>query len=123
MKPVTTMVGGSVASWLVATAIVGLRTGLEILLGMLAPLAVASGTLVLVERTYRRHPTRLTALMIKAFAAKMVVFGAYVALVVSLAPVRIVPFVISFTSYFIALHLAEALALRGLFAGGARSSG
>ena len=31
---------------------------------------------------------------------------------------RPVPFVVSFTSYFIALYLTEALLLRRLFAGG-----
>ena len=34
---------------------------------------------------------------------------------------RLAPFAVSFSSYFIALHLVEALFLRRLFAGGPRA--
>jgi hypothetical protein len=56
--------------------------------------------------------------MTVAFAGKLVFFGAYVALTLRLLPVRPVPFLASFTSYFIALYLLEALFMRRLFAGG-----
>ena len=56
--------------------------------------------------------------MIAAFAGKMVFFGAYVAVMLRRAGVRPVPFVASFTGYFIALYLIEALCLKRLFAGG-----
>ena len=79
---------------------------------------VAVGTWVLTERTYRRHPERLTALMIAAFGVKMLFFGAYVAVMLRVAGAAAVPFVASFTAYFIALYLIEALYLRRLFAGG-----
>jgi hypothetical protein len=55
--------------------------------------------------------------MILAFAGKMVFFGAYVTLALTMFPLRPVPFVISFTSYFIALHVTEAIWLRRLFQG------
>jgi hypothetical protein len=117
MNVVWWMAGASVGSWLAATAVLGMRTGVEVLLGMIGPLAVASGTWVMAERIYRRRPERLTAFMIAAFAGKMVFFGAYVAFMVSVLSRRPVPFVASFTSYFIALYLIEALCLRRLFAG------
>ena len=41
MKPATWMIGGSVASWLVATAVTGPVMGRELLAGMLGPLLVA----------------------------------------------------------------------------------
>ena len=48
--------------------------------------------------------------MMAAFAAKMVFFGAYVAVMLQgRLRVRPVPFVASFTAYFIALYLVEAL--------------
>ena len=50
----------------------------ELLAGMMAPLVVAVATMVLVERTYRRNPEELTALMIKGFGTKMIILGAYV---------------------------------------------
>jgi hypothetical protein len=111
------MVGVSTASWLVLSVALGSEFTWEFLLGMAGPLAVASASWVLMERTYRQDPIRLTPLMIKAFAVAMVFFAAYVAIVVTTLTRRPVPFVASFTSYFIALHLAQAVCLRRLFAG------
>jgi hypothetical protein len=114
MTPVWWMAAVSICSWLVATALAG--KGPELFLGMVAPLVVTTVSWVLAERTYRRNPERLTALMTAAFGAKMVVFGTYVAIILRVLSLRPVPFVLSFMAYFIALHLAEALCLRRLFA-------
>ena len=117
MKHVGWMVGSCVVAWLAATALVGATVGVDVLLGMMGPLAIASGSWVLVERTFRRSPGQLTSLMVAAFAGKMVFFGVYVAVMLKVLSVRPVPFVASFTSSFIALHVTEALCLRRLFAG------
>jgi hypothetical protein len=122
MRPVQWMVGGSVTSWLAAAALLGTRTSLEVLCGMIAPLVVATGTWMLTERTYRRNPEQLTSLMILAFGAKLVFFGTYVVVMLNVMSLRPVPFVAGLVGYFIALHLTEALYLRRLFAGGARAS-
>ena len=122
MKPVRWMVGSSVSSWLATTALVGTRLGVDVLLGMIGPLVVASATWVLMEGTFRRNPERLTSVMVMAFAGKILFVGAYVAVMLRVFSLRPVPFVASFTSYFIALHLTEALCLRRLLAGG-RSDG
>jgi len=122
-RPVGLMAGVSVASWLAVTAIVGWRTGVEILYGMLGPLVVASAAWVLMVRTHEEQPGRLTAVMVGAFAGKMAFFGVYVAVVLKAFSVRPVPFVISFTSYFITLHLMEALSLRRLLDDGSRARG
>jgi hypothetical protein len=53
--------------------------------------------------------------MIGAFAGKLVFFGAYVGLAIGVLGVQPVPFAVSFTGYFIALHLIEALWLKRLF--------
>jgi hypothetical protein len=109
------MVAASVLSWAGAAALVDRRTSIEILFGMLGPLAAATGTWFLAEWVYRQRPQDLTALMATAFVFKIVFFGAYVAVVILLLRFRPVPFVVSFTSYFIALYLMEALYLRRLF--------
>ena len=96
--------------------------GLEVLLGIVAPLAVGSASWVLTERTYRRRPEALTRMMVAAFAAKIVFFGVYVAVMLSWVSLRHIPFVVSFTASFIVLHLIEALGLRRLFAGDSRAS-
>ena len=90
----------------------------EVLFGALGPLVVAAGSWVLVKRTYRRRPERLTAVMIAAFAGKMVFFGAYVAVAIAVLSLRPVPFVVSFTVCFIGFHMIEALGLRRLLASG-----
>jgi hypothetical protein len=119
--PVGWMVGASVGSWLLAMAAGGRGVMAEMLAGMIAPLLVAVVTWEVAERTFRQSPERLTAVMITAFAAKMVFFGAYVAAMLMGLSLRPVPFVVSFTAYFIGLHLAEALWLKRLFAQGTTS--
>ena len=111
------MVAGSLATAIVALVIVGRQLGPEVLSGMLGPLAMACLSWVLIERTYLQAPERLTALMMGAFGGKMVFFGAYVAVMLKLAGLRPVPFVASFTGYFIGLYLVEALLMRRMFAG------
>jgi len=46
----------------------------------------------------------------------MLFFGAYVAVMLKVVGLHPTPFVVSFTSYFIALYLVEALLMRSLFA-------
>jgi hypothetical protein len=116
MRPVGWMVGASIASWLAAVALAGTQVGLEVFLGMLAPLMMAAGSWVAIERAHRRRPASVTSLMMGAFAGKMVFFGAYVVVVLRGLPVQPVPFIISFTAYFIGLYLIEAVYLHRLFA-------
>ena len=85
-----------------------------VVFGLAGPLLVAIGSWKLAERTWRRDPTRLTAVMIAAFGGKLVFFGAYVAVMLSVFSLRPIPFIASFTTAFIVLHLAEALALKRL---------
>jgi hypothetical protein len=117
MKTVGWMAGVSLLSCLAAIGWFGTRIGAEVVLGMLAPLAATIGSWVLVDQTYRRTPDRVTALMVAGFAAKMLFFGAYVAVMLKGLALQPTPFVVSFTSYFVALYAVEAVALRRLFAG------
>jgi hypothetical protein len=123
MTPAMWMIGVSVASWLVATMVTGPIMGREVLAGMVGPLLVAVVTWEMADKTFRHAPERLTARMITAFAAKMVFFGAYVAVMLLALALRPIPFVVSFTAYFISLHFAEALCLRRLFAADPRHFG
>jgi hypothetical protein len=125
VSPTSVMVGASVATWALgaigalATTVAGWSFAIDSLFGMLGPLLVAVGSWELASQTYRRTPERLTGLMVTAFAGKMVFFGAYVALMLMGLSLRPIPFVLSFTAYFIGLHLIEAMSLRRLFAEGA----
>ena len=115
------MTVGSVATWVVASAL-SPPTAVATLLGMAAPLAVTTSTLVLVERAHRRDPESVTPLMIKAFGAKLVFFGGYVGVMLGVLSVPAIPFVVSFTAYFVGLYLVEALCLRRLFMGGTEAT-
>ena len=122
MKPLAWMVGASVGSWLAIAAWAGVSSSREVLFGMLAPLAGAASTWVLVARNFTSRPELVTPLMVAAFAGKLVFFGVYVTIMLRVLALRPLPFVVSFTTYFIALHLFEALCLQRLFAGSAPAS-
>lgn len=115
MTPIAWMAGASLVSWLVASRVMGAEANPEVLYGMLAPLVVAVVSWVVVERTYRANPERLMRVMVEGLALKAVFFGAYVVGMLRVVGLRPVPFVVSFTSYFIALHVTEAVFLRRLF--------
>jgi len=117
MTPVWWMAGASFLSWLAVAAVPDVESDREVLLGMLAPLAGAVATWVLVARTWPSRPEQLTPLMIAAFGGKLVFFGAYVTVMLKVFSLRPLPFVTSFTAYFIGLHLFEARCLQRLFAG------
>ena len=115
MKPVTVMVAASVTSWAGAAVIMDRRTSIEVLFGMLGPLLAVSGTWFLAEWIYKQRPGELTGLLAVAFVLKMAFFGGYIAVMLSVLRLRPLPFVASFTGYFVALYLMEALYLRRLF--------
>jgi hypothetical protein len=117
MSPVWWMLGATAASWLALAALPGFDSGREALMGMLAPLAGAVATWILVVRTYAARPERLTPLMVAAFGGKLVFFGVYVTVMLAVLSLRPLPFVVSFTASFIALHLFEAVCLQRFFAG------
>jgi hypothetical protein len=116
MTPVAWMAGAGLVSWLAGTLGFGAQAGMATFYGMAGPLVVAIVSWVLAEQVYRRDPASLTKLMMSGFVAKMVFFGAYVAVVIKGLSQPAVPFAVSFTGSFIALHVIEALALRRLFA-------
>jgi hypothetical protein len=115
MKAAVWMAAASVGSALVIGGLVDPRARFAVLLGMVGPLLMATGSWVLTERTYRQRPEALTAVMTAAFAFKLVFFGAYVAVMIRVLALRPIPFVGSFTGYVVGLYLMEALYLRRLF--------
>ena len=115
MKPVVIMVVASFATWLVATAFIQPQTSIEVLFGMLGPLAAVSATWVLAEWIYRHRPAEMTSLMLAAFLLKAIFFAGYVVIMLRIAGFRPIPFVGSFTGYFIGLYLIEALYLKRMF--------
>ena len=122
MKPLLSMVGAGLLVGLLATTVLGAQAALEISLGTAGPLLAACGSWMVIERTMRRDPTQVTPLMMTLFVAKMLFFGAFVVGAVLGLHLRLVPFMVSFTSAFVTLYLIEALYLQRLFAAGLRAS-
>jgi hypothetical protein len=110
------MVATSALSWLIVAGAAGARAHPEALYGMLGPLAVAAVSSIVTERTVRSRPERLMGVMITGLAIKAVLFGVYVTVMLRLMALRPVPFVASFTGYFIALHVIEAVFMQRLIA-------
>ena len=119
MTPVWWMIGVAAGSCGVAALVVPPHARYELLLGMLGPLFSAVVTWVVTAHTFQTGRDRLTGIMVAGFAARMVFFGAYVAVMLRVLNVSPVPFVISFTSYFIAMYAMEAAFLKRLLDSGA----
>jgi hypothetical protein len=122
MKLAWWMLTGSILSSLSLAILLGSRNRIEIWTGMLGPLAAAFVSWIAMERQYRQRPEGLTGLMIKAFAVKMIFFGIYIAVLLKIGLVQLIPFVISFSGYFLCLHSVEAIGLRRLQAAGIAAS-
>jgi len=115
-RPLQWMIAVSVLSWVIVAGAAGGRANPEVLYGMVGPLAVAAVSWIITKRTYAAAPERLMGVLITGMAIKAVLFGAYVVVVLRILALRPGPFIASFTSYFIALHMMEALFMRRLFA-------
>jgi hypothetical protein len=114
MKLVWWMLSGSILTALILTIPMKPEFRPELWVGMAGPLASAVVSWIAMHRQYFRRPEGMTALMVKAFAAKMIFFAGYITVLVSFGWVRPIPFVISFVCYFLALHGVEAIGLRRL---------
>jgi hypothetical protein len=108
------MTAASVGSWLLVTALSRTPVNPEVLYGMLGPLAASLVTWGIVERVHAAAPPRVMGALVAGFAGKMLFFGVYVVVMLRVAGLRPVPFIVSFTAYFIGLYVLQALFLRRL---------
>ena len=114
MKLVWWMPAGSLLAALILTFVIRPEYRLELWLGMLGPLVPVEVSWVAMRRQFIRRPEGLNALMIKAFAAKMIFFAGYITVLVSSGLVQLIPFVVSFACFFISLYICEAAGLHSL---------
>jgi len=112
---------GSLASLVIVAMLVAPDLRADVAWGMLGPLVAVTATWVAIEQTHRRNPGRVMGVLMQAFIVKVLFFGAYVVVMFRVVGVRMVPFVVSFTSYFLVLYLVEAVLLQRL--SGGRASG
>ena len=113
MNTTARMIIGCTIVW-VAVTLVAPEITVEIGLGIVAPLTAVVVSMQQIERIHTRSPRAVTPYLVKAFAAKMLLFGLYFLLVIGLLALDPIPFVASFTASFICLHGIEALQLHSL---------
>jgi hypothetical protein len=123
VKPVAWMTAASGAAWILVTALLGNRANPEAAWGIAGPLVSAIVSWMAYDGANKATPERLTRVMITAFALKLMFFSVYVTVAMRVFDLRAAPFVVSFTSAFIALHAMEAFSLRRLVMGAMRSPG
>lgn len=112
------MAGASLLAWLVVWSLTANEAWRGVLWGAAGPLGISIVSWLAVERTHRRNPAGVSALMIKMFGAKLVLVGALVAVAITRLAAGRREFVVSFTVQYILLHAIEAWYLRRLFSSG-----
>jgi hypothetical protein len=115
MKAVVSMVAAGLLPWACAAAVLGPRANPEVLYGMLGPMTAVLVSWVVVKRVYVANPAGLMGVFVAGIAVKLLFFAAYAVVMLRVLDLRPIPFVASFTCYFVALHNLEALFMRRLF--------
>jgi hypothetical protein len=116
LSPPVWMIAGSLATCVAVLAVGGRAVMPETVVGMAAPLVSAVASWHVIQRVHATAPARLTNVLMASFVVKVLLFGAYVVLALAVLDLRPVPFIASFTGYYVALHLGEALLLKRLLA-------
>ena len=87
----------------------------EVFLGMVAPLLVTIFSIFWIGKVFKIDKEKITATMTKSFFIKMVLFALYFIMILSFYTFKPIPFVLSFTGFFILFYIIEAIFLQKLF--------
>jgi hypothetical protein len=116
MKASVWMTAAAIGAWLAIGLVAGVELFDEIGLGIAGPLAAAIATRLVVEHTAATDQARLHQRLLQGFALKAVFFAVYVVVMLRGLHLQPLPFVVSFTSTFLVLHVIEAIHLQRLTA-------
>ena len=86
----------------------------EIFFGMIAPLLVSIISIQLSKHTFINKPEKLTAILIKLFTFKMIFFAGFLIIIFAFYAFEPIPFIVSFTGFFILFYIIEAIFLKRL---------
>ena len=87
----------------------------EIFLGMVLPWLISLISIVKTRSVYNLNPEKLIKHMTTAMLMKMMSYGLLFIIIFTLISFNPLPFIISFTGYFLTLHITEAFVLRFIF--------
>ena len=84
----------------------------EIFLGLLAPILVGYGTVFFMEKYSNMGMIDFNKMLIKGFALKFIFYGLFILTIFTVYSFNPIPFMCSFTSSFIGLHMMETIVLK-----------
>ena len=86
----------------------------EIFFGLLGPVSVGFITIFFMIKYSNYSATNLNKMLMSGFAIKFIFYGLYIIIIFTVYPFKPIPFICSFTTSFIGLHLMEAVVLKKL---------
>ena len=84
----------------------------EIFLGLVGPVLVGFITIFFMIKYSNSRAIRFNRMLFRGFAIKFIFYGIFIITIFTVYPFKPIPFMCSFTSSFIGLHLMEALVLK-----------
>ena len=103
---------------LTSLGVLGLTTGLypvyglELFLGWILPVLAGTVTLYFIGSAAQKDPFLVTKTLAKGFALKMVYYGATILTLFKLYSFEPIPFICSFSGFFLGLHVLEAVIIK-----------
>jgi hypothetical protein len=116
MKASVWMTAAAIGAWIAIGLVAGVELIDDIGLGIAGPLVAAVATRLVVEHTAATNRALLHQRLLQGFAVKAVFFAVYVVVMLRGLQLQPLPFVVSFTSAFLVLHVTEAILLQRLTA-------
>ena len=84
----------------------------EIFLGLFAPILVGYGTVFFMKKYSKMGMIYFNRMLIKGFALKFIFYGLFISTIFTVYSFNPIPFMCSFTSSFIGLHIMETIVLK-----------
>ena len=84
----------------------------EIFLGLVGPVLVGFMTIFFMIKYSNSRAIRFNRMLVRGFAIKFIFYGVFIITIFTVYSFKPVPFMCSFTSSFIGLHLMEAIVLK-----------
>ena len=84
----------------------------EIFLGLVGPVLVGFITIFFMIKYSNSRAIRFNRMLVRSFAIKFIFYGVFIITIFTVYSFKPVPFMCSFTSSFIGLHLMEAIVLK-----------
>ena len=86
--------------------------GLALFLGWILPVLAGIVTLHFIGSAAKKDPFLVTKILVKGLAIKMVYYGATILILFKLYSFEPIPFICSFSGFFLGLHVLEAVIIK-----------